>query len=130
MVGENGLEEVHTAEAVAATQIAAPAPKMNTNNKVVDQQRQAKKQKMLIGKRKHAVVHKPTVVEKQEKLPTPRYAHKNFEGSSCCLTTPGTKNNNINHEAQSYTLYSEHTKFTSITGSCDKRRRLDDYIVR
>ena len=85
---------------------------------------------MLLGKRKHAAVHKPTVVKHQEKLPAPRHAHKNFEGSSCCLTTPGNIKPNINHEAQSYTLYSECTKFTSITGSCDKRRRLDDYIVR
>ena len=85
---------------------------------------------MLLGKRKHAAVHKPTVVEHQEKLPAPRHAHKNFEGSSCCLTTPGNIKPNINHEAQSYTLYSECTKLTSITGSCDKRRRLDDYIVR
>ena len=63
LIGKNGLEEVHTAEAVGATRIAAPAPKMNTNIKVVDQKRQAKKQKMPLGKRKHAVVHKPTVVE-------------------------------------------------------------------
>ena len=123
--------------AVDNARIAAPAPKMNTiNNKVVDQHLTKPLSKKLLGKRKHAAVHKPTTtVATGHQLPTPRSAHKNFDGgsSSCCLTTTlGTKLTNIiNHEAQSYTLYSsECTKVTSITGSADKRRRIDDYIER
>ena len=85
---------------------------------------------MVLGKRKRGVVRMPTVDEQQEKLPAPRPAHKNFEGSSSCLTMSGTiKNNNNKNEAQSYTLYSECTKITSVTANSDKRRRLDDFIV-
>ena len=83
---------------------------------------------MILGKRKRGVVRKPKFVEQQEKLPTPRPAHTNFEGSSSCLTMSGA--NKHNNEAQSYTLYSECTKLTSVTASCEKRRRPDDFIAR